>query len=82
MNVVSDEKCNIFYEAIDEALRTIPYSYVEMSPRDEPWVTPLLKHLINCRYEAYRLGQLDKYNHLKIKIKKEIEKQKHDGLKE
>lgn len=71
-----DEKCDMFYEAIDEARTAIPCSYVEMSSHDKPWLTPLLKHLINCRYEAYRLGQFDKYNHLKEKIKREIEKAK------
>lgn len=71
-----DEKCDIFYEAIDKALSVIPCNYVEMSTRDKPWLTPLLKHLINCRYDAYRLGQFDKYNHFKEKIKKEIAKAK------
>lgn len=71
-----DEKCDIFYEAVNESLSAIPTNYVEMSARDKPWVTPLLKHLINCRYEAYRHGQFDKYNHLKGKIKQEIEKAK------
>ena len=74
--VFSTSLSSFQFQVIEEALKTIPCSYVEMSTRDKPWLTPLLKHLINCRYEAYRLGQFGKYNHLKEKVKREIEKAK------
>ena len=69
-------KCDLFYDFIREAYKTIPCNYVEMSSKDKPWITPLLKHLINCRFEAYRLGQFDKYRHYKSKVKTEIAKAK------
>ena len=71
-----DEKCDAFYDAIDDAFTVIPHNYVEMSSRDKPWMTPILKHMINCRYDAFRNRDFGKYNHLKEKIKSEIEKAK------
>ena len=71
-----DVKCNMFYRKVDEALLAFPYTYVEMTPNGKPWMTPKLKYLINCRFEAFRLKQFPKYNHLKIKVKEEISKAK------
>ena len=71
-----DVKCNMFYRKVDEALLAFPYTYVEMTPNEKPWMTPKLKYLINCRFEAFRLKQFPKYNHLKIKVKEEISKAK------
>ena len=67
-----EKKCEIFYEVIQDALLMIPHTIVQMSPNDKPWMTPILKHLINCRFQAYRAGQFDKYNHYKKKIKRGI----------
>ena len=39
------------------------------------WITPLIKHLINERWKAYREYNWPQYNHLKMKIKNEIKKQ-------
>ena len=71
-----DSKCNMFYQKVDEALLAFPYTYVEMTPHEKPWMTPKLKYLINCRFEAYRLKQFPKYLHLKAKVKQEISKAK------
>ena len=71
-----DVKCDIFYNFISRAQSRIPYSYVIMSSKDKPWITPTLKLLINRRYEAYRQGHFDKYKHYKDKIKNEILKAK------
>ena len=75
-NANIQEKCDWFYEVINMCLREIPYRFVEMSINDKPWVTPILKHLINLRYEAYRARNFVLYNHFKTKVKFEINKAK------
>jgi hypothetical protein len=69
-------KCDIFYSTIDEALNEIPFTYVEMTEKDKPWITPLLKHLINCRYQAFHERNFRLFNHFKYKIRSEIQKAK------
>lgn len=71
-----DAKCAFFYNSIHDALQTIPYTYVEMSSHEKPWMTPKLKLLINLRYEAFRSRHFDKFLHLKVKVKEEIKKAK------
>ena len=75
-----ETKCTMFYQKVDEALLAFPYTYVEMSPNEKPWMTPKLKYLINCRFEAYRLKQYPKYLHLKAKVKQEIIKAKNTWM--
>ena len=67
-----DAKYDLFCKMIQPALDCIPSSFVEISQSDKPWITPVLKLLINRRYEAYRKGNFQKYNHLKIKVKHAI----------
>ena len=43
----------------------IPYTFVPM--------TPVTKKLINDRWAAFRAKDWNKYNYLKLKVKKEIE---------
>lgn len=76
-----DVKCEIFYEFVKKAQECIPFSYVKMTSKDKPWITPVLKQLINCRYEAYRRRNFEEYNHYKKKIKQEIQKSKSAWLK-
>lgn len=71
-----DEKCAMFYSMVNNALNEIPFTYVEMSKNEKPWMSPKLKLLINLRYEAYRMKQFQKFAHLKEKIKQEIKKAK------
>lgn len=71
-----DTKCSFFYEVFEDAKACIPYDIVEMRVSDKPWVTPLLKHLINKRFEAFRCRNFALYKHLKSKIKIEIDKAK------
>lgn len=71
-----DAKCSMFYSKVNEALQSIPFTYVKMSLSEKPWMTPKLKYMINCRFEAFRCKQFAKYNHLKVKIKAEIKKAK------
>ena len=60
---------------------TIPSNEVLMTPQDKPWMTPLIKHLINQRWEAYRSRNFAKYHHFKEKVKREIAKTKTAWIK-
>jgi len=71
-----DLKCDLFYGMVNESLKCIPFSLVRMTERDKPWITPVLKVLINLRYDSYRQGQFEKYKHYKAKIRREITKAK------
>ena len=71
-----DSKCELFYNFVHQAQNCIPYSYVQITSRDKPWITPTLKHLINVRYTAFRGGDFERYRHYKHKIKDEIVKAK------
>jgi hypothetical protein len=71
-----DAKCDYFYAMVADSLKSIPFTLVKMSPRDKPWITPLLKLLINLRYDAYRQGHFGKYRHYKQKIRMEISRAK------
>ena len=73
---VSD-KCLLFQTLINRAANDcIPVSFVKFSASDKPWITPLVKDLINKRWNAYRRGDYASYNHLKIKVRNEIQKAK------
>ncbi len=75
-----DAKCSMFYSRVNDALQAIPFTYVEMSSNEKPWMTPKLKYMINSRFEAFRCKQFDKYNHLKLKVKAEIKKAKSSWI--
>ena len=47
-----------------------------MTESDKPWITPLLKSLIHQRFDAYRRRDYAFYEHLKKKVKVEIDKAK------
>ncbi|MEL7309267.1 MAG: endonuclease/exonuclease/phosphatase family protein, partial [Pseudomonadota bacterium] len=71
-----DELCQVFYEHLDVAMSFVPSSYVMLSTSDKPWITPLLKHLINERWKAFRGKDWRLYQHYKDKVKREIKKAK------
>ena len=50
----------------------IPVSYVKFSASDKPWITPVVKDLINKRWSAFRRGDFAAYNHFKVKVQSEI----------
>jgi hypothetical protein len=75
-----DVKCDLFYDLLRPALDRIPFTYIEITDKDKPWMTPLLKLLINRRYDAYRQGHYDKYNHFKNKVRVEVLKAKSAWL--
>ena len=64
---------NCLHQLVQE---NIPKHTVCMTDNDKEWMTPLTKHLIQERWNAYRMQQWDKYNHLKEKVKKEIKRAK------
>lgn len=72
-----DEKSLEFHEKLNSAMvSTIPFSLVRCTSRDKPWITNVIKDLINKRWTAYRNKEFNVYNHLKVKIRQEIEKSK------
>ena len=67
-----NSKPALFYDCLRTCIDVIPRNEVILTPNDKPWISPLLKHLINQRWTAYRNKDFARYNHLKVKIKKEI----------
>lgn len=67
-----DEKCHEFYMIVYSALCLLPCKKIKKSSKDKSWITPLLKSLINDRWNAFRSKDFVKYNHLKQKIKNAI----------
>lgn len=72
-----DEKCAQFHQILNSvANECIPVSFVKYTPRDKPWISPVVKSLINARWTAFRSGNFAVYNHLKKKVRQEIRKAK------
>ena len=70
-------KCDTFQKHLKSVFHnTIPVSFVTFTDNTKPWITPLIKQLINERWSAYRQRNYQLYNHLKQKTRKEIEKSK------
>ena len=71
-----DEKCEIFYRNLLNALEEIPRKEVYLTNRDAPWMTLLIKYLIDRRWEAYRSRDWSLFNVLKLKVKNAITRAK------
>ena len=71
-----DKMCSRFYELLMYPLSKIPHEIVYFSPKDKPWMTPLLKLLINKRWNAYRERNWAVFQHYKMKVRSEILKAK------
>ena len=71
-----DIKCSAFYQILEDAASCIPVDFIILSDRDKPWITPLLKLLINKRWNAYRCKDWPRYDHYKRKVKNELIKAK------
>ena len=67
-----EEKCDTFYKILNIALEEIPRTEVYLTNSDAPWMTPLIKNLIDRRWEAYRFRNWSLYNTLKVKVKRAI----------
>ena len=70
--VTADDKCEIFYELFYNAMSVIPRREVVMHDRDKLWLTPLIKVMIEDRWEAFRAKDWSRYNRLKKKISSAI----------
>lgn len=72
-----ETKTEFFHHALNEAFAVaIPSSEVVFTGKEKPWITPLLKFLINQRWEAYRSRNFPMFTRLKKKIKSELSKAK------
>ena len=71
-----DVKTEIFYDLLGKCVSFIPQSTVIFTPNDKPWITPVLKSLINQRWQAFRSKNFVLYAHLKDKVKREIQRSK------
>jgi hypothetical protein len=71
-----DDKCEKFYETLKWPLSAIPCEPVYFSTRDKPWITPVLKLLINKRWDAFRQKKWAMYKHYKAKVIVEVKKAK------
>jgi len=81
-NLTIDDKCTSFHSHLENAAEeTIPTTVVICSARDKPWITPLVKALINQRWYAFRTGNFTLYNHLKTKVRAEISRCKASWTK-
>ena len=67
-----DEMCHHFYEMFYSAMTLIPFTFVTMSEKEKPWMTPTLKLLINRRWESFRCRNWKLFSHYKRKVKEEI----------
>jgi hypothetical protein len=80
-SVISDfsvvhESVDYFYDKFEEALSSIPISFVKLGPKTKPWITPVLLDLINKRWQAFRANNMSLYRHFKAKVIKELKKSK------
>ena len=55
---------------------SIPQKTVLMNSKDKSWITPLTKVLINEKWAAFRRKDWAQFNHLKMKVRREVIKAK------
>jgi hypothetical protein len=71
-----DNMCLKFYDLLRQCMCGIPCDIVYFSSTDKPWMTPVLKSLINKRWRAFREKNWVVYKHYKSKVQVEILKAK------
>ena len=71
-----DDMVTCFYELFHSCASTIPHQDVTLTKKDKPWMTPLLKLMIQKRWCAYRSKNWPLFTHLKQKVQQEIIKAK------
>ena len=74
----ADTKCELFHSILSQAMRTIPTYNISLTSKDKPWITPLIKHLINKRWSAFRSRNYETYLRLKLLIRSKITQAKID----
>ena len=68
-----DQKAELFHKTLEEIFKEcIPHTEIRCTAKDKPWITNVIKDMINKRWDAYRNRNFCLYNHLKIKIRLEI----------
>ena len=67
-----DTKCEALYDILYDAMAIIPRRTVIMTESDKPWITPLLKLMIEDRWRAFRSRNWPLFSHLKRKVRNEI----------
>ena len=72
LNCDLDQMCHLFYFYLEASLNMLPIDYVNRSIKDPPWMTNVVKVLINKRYKAYRSKDWHLYHHYKEKVKTAI----------
>jgi hypothetical protein len=76
-----DKKCEEFHFILDNIFdRSIPKSKIKSTKCDKPWITGVIKDMINKRWNAYRQKKFQMYNHLKLKVRLEIERSKRSWI--
>ena len=72
-----DEKYHIFETLVHFGMtECIPTKTIVLSDKEKPWMTPVIKDLVNRRWRAFRIKDFVMYNHLKAKVKEEINRAK------
>ena len=71
-----DLKCTAFSNLFQRAFANIPKTKVIFTQRDKPWITPVLKKMIQDRWDAYRTKNWPVFIHLKSKVRSEIQRAK------
>lgn len=74
------EKTDVFYDWLDEEIGKLPTFYVELQSNDKPWISPLVKHLLMCKYQAFHEKNFPLYRHLKRKVQNMILAAKRNWL--
>ena len=64
-----NEKAEFLLTVLRLCMSAIPTYTVKKSQKDKPWITLHLKHLINLRWSAFRVGNIPLYNHYKENVK-------------
>ena len=72
-----NKMCSKFYDLLAQSLSVFPSEVVYLSSSDKPWMTPVLKLLIEKRWKAFRAKHWNVYKHYKAKVQTEIQKAKH-----
>ena len=71
-NLDLDNACKAFYVFLKNAIELLPTDVVKRKTSDKPWITNVIKTMINKRYKAYRDKNWPLLSHYMDKVKKMI----------
>ena len=73
----AQQKADALYETLQSAIdKFIPQKTINTQTNSKPWISQRVKTLIKKRQAAFTLGQVERYNKLRNKVRREIEKAK------